>query len=325
MANPVSGTMQRYDAVGLREALSDTIYDISPTDTPFMNGAGRGPAARQTLEEWQTDSLSAVDAANAQIEGFEADFTTPSPTVRVGNYTQIVAKTLIISRTLDRVNKAGRRTELAYQIAKRGREIKRDIETIFLTNQAGGAGGATTARTLASMGAWLKTNVNFNTGDGGNPTYTAGVPDAARTDGTTRAFTETIFDNVMQTVWTSGGDVSILMVGPYNKTVVSGFSGIATRNFDLSNAAPRPMAVIGAIDVIVNDFGTVRVVPNRFQRERDAWFLDWDLIEARYLDGFMIERLAKTGDAEKRLMLAELTLCVKQEAGLGLAADLSTS
>lgn len=321
----VSGTYLRYDAKGLREQLTEQIFNISPEDTPFSSSVSRGSAS-QTLFEWQTDSLAAA-GANAQLEGDDVGFTTPAATVRVGNYTQIARKSVIISGTLESVDKAGRKSEIAYQTAKRGAELKRDMEYVVLQNTPGDAGGAGTARTLASMGAWVKSNTSAGSG-GGDPTYTSGVPGAARTDSTSgdlRAFTETIAKNVVQQIWTEGGTPKVLMVGPYNKTVVSGFSGIATRNFDISNASPKPTAIIGAADVWVTDFGTIRVIPNRFQRERDGWFLDWDMLSLRFLRPMFTEKLAKTGDAEKRAMWVEWTLQVKQEAGLGLAADLTTS
>lgn len=320
----VSGTGTRYDMQGLRESLHDRIYDISPEDTPFVMGAGRGPNAKQTLEEWQTDSLTAA-GANAQIEGDEATFTTPSATTRVGNYTQIMRKTLILSDTLEQVDKAGRRSELAYQLAKRGAEIKRDLEFTLLANTGGSGGNTTTARSMASMGAWVKTNTSIGT-SGGDPSYTTGVPSAARTDGTQRAFTEAIAKTVIQAGWTQGAKFTTLMVGPVNKQRVStDFAGIATRNYDLSNVSAKPMAAIASIDVYVSDFGVMRVVPNRFQRERDAWFLDFEFVELRYLRPLSQVKLAKTGDAEKRMMVQEVTLCVKQEAALGGAFDLTTT
>lgn len=320
----VSGTATRYDMKGLREDLSDVIYNISPEETPFMSSAGRGTKAMQTLVEWQTDSLAAADGTNARLEGNDAAFTTPSATVRVGNYTQISDKTGIISGTLEAVDKAGRKSEKAYQIAKRGKELKIDQEKIILQAQAGDAGGVGTARKLAGMNAWVKTNTDAGSG-GGDPTYTSGVPAAVRTDGTQRAFTETILKSVISAVWTSGGTLGTLMVGPFNKSVVSGFSGVVTRNFDMSNVKPSPTAIIASADVYVSDFGTLRVVPNRHQRERDAWLIDWDLVSVRYLRPYKEETLAKTGDAEKFLINCEYTLEVKQEAGLGLAADLNES
>lgn len=321
----VSGTLLKYDIQGGRESLSDAIYMITPEKTPFISGAGRGKRATATLEEWQTDELASVDTTNAHLEGDEATFSTPSATVRVGNYTQISRKTLIVSRTTEQVSKAGRKSEIAREMMKRSKELKRDQEAISLMAQAGNAGGSSTARNLASLSAWVKTNVDFNTSDGGNPTYTSGVPSAARTDGTLRAFTETIAKSVMQSGYTEGAEFGVLMVGPYNKTVVSGFSGIATRNYDLSNVSPRATAVIASVDVYVGDFHTVRVIPNRFQRERDGWFIDWEFVELRYLQPHMVEKLAKTGDAHKRMLITEWTLAVLQEAGLGLAADLTTA
>lgn len=320
----VTNTFTRYGAKGLRERLSNVIYNISPEDTPAVSMARKG-STDQTLYEWQTDELADTDTGNAHLEGDDiTSFPAISPTVRVGNQTQISRKLVIISGTLDAVNKAGRKTELAYQVSKRGRELKRDMEAIVCSNQGGDSGGTGTARQTATLGAWLKTNVDFGSG-GGNPTYTSGVPDAARTDGQQRAFTETILKAVVQSGYTEGAKFSTLMVGPFNKSVVSGFSGVVTRNFDMSNVSPRPTAVIAAVDVYVHDFGTLIVRPNRFQRERDAWFLDPEFLGIRHLRGFRTIPLAKTGDAEKRMLLVEWGLEVKNEAALGLAADLNAS
>jgi hypothetical protein len=321
----VTGTYTRYTAQGLREHLTDVIYDISPEDTPFVNGAGRGKA-NQTLFEWQTDVLGNVDTANAHLDGDDiTSFPTVVPTVRVGNYTQISRKLLIISGTLEAVDKAGRKSELSYQLSRRGAEMKRDMEAISLANQGGDAGGVGTARRTATLGAWVKTNVSFNSTGGGNPVYASGVPGVARTDGTLRAFTETILKTVIQSAWTSGAKPSTLMVGPVNKQRASGFPGIVTRNFDMSNTTAKPTATIAAVDVYVSDFGTFKVIPNRFQRERDAWLVDFDYVSIMYLRPFQQEALAKTGDAHKRMMLAEWGLKVNQEAALGLCADLTTT
>lgn len=319
----VSGTYTRYDANGQREQLTEVIYNISPEDTPFSSALTR-TAASQTLYEWQTDSLADADENNAHLEGDDASYSTPAPTVRVGNYTQILRKTAVVSGSLEEADKAGRKSEIAYQVTKRGKEMKRDLEKVLLRAQAGNAGGTATPRRLASLNAWVKTNVDMG-GTGANPTYTAGVPGAVRTDGTQRAFTETIAKAVLQAVWTSGGTPRVLMCGPVNKSKVSGFGGIATRSFDISNSSPKPMAVIAAVDVYVSDWGTVRVVPNRFQRERDAWVLDFEMLALAMYRPVKSTPLAKTGDAEKRMLLMEATLQVKQEAGLGLAADLTTT
>lgn len=322
----IGNTFTRHDAVGVREDLADVIYDISPMDTPVLSGASKARTT-QTLFEWQVDSLAAATTQNAHVEGDDiGSFPATTPTVRVGNYTQISRKLLILSDTLEAVDAAGRRSELAYQMAKRGRELKRDMESIIFSNQAGDAGGTATARQTAALGAWLQSNVNL-AGDGANSGHTSGVPSAGRTDGTQRALTETIFKNVLQQSWESGANVDAMIAyaGAYNKGVISTFNGVVTRNFDISNASPRPTAVIAAVDVYVSDYGTVRIVPHRYMRARDVYFLDMEYLAIRELRPFRVVKLAKTGDAEKRMLLTEWGLQVKNEAALGLAADLTDS
>lgn len=319
-----AGTVTKYDIKGKRESLSDMIYDISPEDTPFLSMAGRGEPADATLVEWQIDQLEDPDGSNAQLEGDEAAFDAPDPTKRVGNYAQISRKTVAVSGTTEAVKKAGRKSELARLVAKRSKGLKRDMETILLQNQGGESGASDVARKLAALPAWVKTNVD-KASDGANPTYTNGVPSTGRTDGTQRAFTETMLKTVAQLLWNNGGEARTLMVGAYNKTKVSGFAGIVSRNFDISNASPKPTAVIASVDVYVSDFGTFRTLPNRFQRARDAWFIDPEMVSLRYLRDFQTTPLAKTGDSEKRMLLGEYTLQVNNEAGLGLVADLTTS
>lgn len=320
----VTGTYTKYDAKGIREDLSDVIYNISPTECPFMSGAGREKVSN-TLFEWQVDSLTDAVTTNRHIEGNEAEFTTPAATARAGNYANISSKTLILSGTLEAVNKAGRKSELAYQMAKRGQELKRDMEAASLANIAGSAGTTAGARASAGLPAWIYTNDQI-AGDGGCPYTGSGAPSSVRTDGTQRAFTETILKAGIQAVWVSGGTPKVLMCGPVNRSKVSSsMTGIATRNFDISNAPAKPMASIASVDVYVSDYGTLTVIPNRFQRERDAWILDFDYVSFAYLRPFKVEKLAKTGDAEKRQLIVEWGLKVKNEAALGGAFDLTTS
>lgn len=311
-------TYQTYTAIGQREDLSDVIYNISPTDTPVMSSVGKAKATA-VYHEWQTDSLAAATTNNAAVEGDDATDATMSPTTRLGNYTQIVQKTVKISGTLDAVDKAGRKSEKAYQLAKASAEIKRDIETIINANQGRSAGNSSTARKLGSLLSWITTNSSVGT-SGADPT-TIGV--STRTDGTARSFTETILKDVIQQVYTAGGNPKILMVGAYQKQAVSAFAGIAAQRY----MAPsnEPTTIIGAADVYMSDFGTVSVVPNRFMRTRDALVLDPEYAALAYLRPFATNELAKTGDSEKTQILAELTLEVRNEAAHGIAADLAVA
>jgi hypothetical protein len=219
-------TFTAHSAIGQREDLTDIIYDISPTETPFMSSIGKTKATA-VYHEWQTDSLAAATTANAAIEGADATSATLSPTVRLGNYTQIIQKTVQVSGTLDTVNKAGRKSEKAYQLAKASAELKRDLETILLANQGRSAGSSTIARKMGSILSWIKTNSDV--GSGGADPATIGV--STRTDGTQRTFTEALLKTVVSEVFVSGGSPKILMVGAAGKQKVSSFAGIAAQRY----------------------------------------------------------------------------------------------
>ena len=286
-----------------------------------MSNIGRQNVSN-SLFEWQTDTLAAA-AANAQLEGDDVGtFDAVTATVRLQNYAQISRKTIILSATEEVVNKAGRRSELAYQIAKRGSELKRDQEFVMLNGGIAVAGDSTTARVTASLGAFVKTNTDKQT-NGTDPSYTT-LPNSARTDGNVRTFTETILKNVIQKVWTAGGTPKILMCGPVNKQRVSGFSGIASSRFNIDGGA-KPATLVGAVDIYVSDFGNVQVIANRFQRERDAWVIDPDYAKMTVLRPYQQVELAKTGDSEKRMLICEWGHLVSAENAHGLAADLVTS
>ncbi len=317
----VTNTFTTFDAKGIREDLSNVITNIAPEETPYMSNIGR-ESISNSLYEWQTDTLAAA-AANKQLEGDDVtSFDAVTATVRLQNYAQISRKTIVLSATEETVNKAGRRSELAYQIAKRGAELKRDQEFTMLNGAVAAAGNTTTARGTASLQAFIKTNYDMQT-NGANPSYTT-LPNSARTDGNVRTFTETILKNVIQQVWTAGGTPKILMTGPVNKQRVSGFSGIASSRFNIDGGA-RPATIIGAADIYVSDFGNVQVVPNRFQRERDAFVIDPDYAKLMTLRPYQQVELAKTGDAEKRMLIVEWGHKVLAENAHGIAADLITS
>ena len=314
MAQPTN-TFDTYDAIGIREDLQDVIYSISPTETPFMSSAAR-EQVKNTFHEWQTDALAAAVTNNAVIEGDDATLDAASATSIIGNYTQIMDKTVVITGTQESVDKAGRASELAYQIAKKSKELKRDIESTLLTNQARAAGNSSTARTFGSIGAWIATNDNL-AGDGTSPTANNGSD--ARNDGTQRALTEDMLKDVIKNVWNAGCNPSVVMVGPFNKQKISGFTGGSTR-FDAS----EDKTLYTSIDVYSSDFGDLEVVHNRFFRDRDALVLDMDYWSVGFLRDFTMHELSKTGDAEKRQLLVELTLISRNEAASGGVFDLTT-
>jgi hypothetical protein len=312
-------TYQVYQSIGNREDLSDVIYNISPTDTPIMSSIGKTKATA-VYHEWQTDQLSASTTANALVEGASASDATLSPTSRLGNYTQIVGKTIMVSGTLESVDKAGRKSEKAYQLAKASSEIKRDMETIITANQGQSAGATSTARTLGALLSYIKSNTSKNgTSVTGVDPVTVGV--STRTDGTTRAFTEAMLKSVIASVFTNGGTPSALFVSPTQKQVVSGFTGLAAQRYQVPTTGQA--TILAGADLYQSDFGVLSIVPDRFMRTRDALILDPEYAALAFLRPFQTNELARVGDAEKTQILAEFTLEVRNEAAHGGVFDLS--
>lgn len=210
-----------YQAIGMREDLSNTIYNIAPTETPVVSSIGKTKATA-TLHEWQTDTLGAA-ANTALVEGADAAAFTAVPTVRATNRTQIIGKTVNITGTLDSVDKAGRKTETAYQLAKAGQELKRDIEFAILGNVAPVASASSTAPKMASIQTWLRTN--YTTVGTGSPAAPASPPGSATrtatSSGTTAAFTEASLKTAMKSAFNAGGSPTMLVVPPNQKVKVS--------------------------------------------------------------------------------------------------------
>ena len=216
-----------YNGKGIAESFEDIIFDISPEDTPLLSMAKRMTAG-QTYHQWQTDQLSAA-GDNRTLEGDDSTFATLSPTTVLGNYCQISQKTVKISNTYDVVRKYGRKSEVAYQLMKAGKELKRDMEYALVRNQASSAGGAATARSSAGMESWI-TNRVLATGStsGTTPGFSGGTV-AAPTDGTSVTFIEADLKSALQLAWTDGGDPSVILMSATNKARFSTFAGIATR------------------------------------------------------------------------------------------------
>jgi len=312
----ITNTFTTFNAKGLREDLGDIIYNISPTETPFMTGVAREKATA-VFHEWQTDALEAPNGGNAQIQGDDiSTFDPVVPTVRLGNYTQISRKTVIIAGTEEVVDKAGRKSEVGYQVAKKGKSLKRDLETILLQNQArtAGAVGATAALT-ASVLAYIHTNVSMGAG-GANP---VGDGTNARTDGTQAAITEAMLQATLASVWQNSGDEpDMVLVNSSQKQNISKFVGNNTRYINADEEK-----LVTSVDVYVYDFGTVEVKPDRFMRQRDALILNTDLWAVAWLRPISLTDLAKTGDNTKKMLLGEYALTARNEAGSGLLADLT--
>lgn len=318
MAQPTN-TFDSYDAKGIREDLSDVIYNISPEETPFYTACAKAKATN-TLHEWQTDALRS-SADNAHIEGDDTIAEARTSTVRLNNRTQIFKNAVVIPGTDAGLNKAGRAREMAYQVLKIAKEQKLDIEKAMFANQAKVAGDATTARRMAGVPAWLTTNTNFQSGNSGaDPT---GDGSNARTDdGTPTAFSQTKFDSVMQSIWVQGGKPDSVYLSAFQMNVALGFTG---NNNQRSNITAEAEKVIKHMAVYVTPWGTVEFKPTRENRARDVFIMQDDMWAVGVLRATKNEELAKTGDNEKRQVVTELTLVCRNEKSSGGIYDNTTS
>jgi len=306
----------------VRENLANVIYNIAMMETPFISNIGKEDV-ENTYFEWQVDTLASPNTVNVQIDGDDASNDSRAMTNRVGNYTQISRKTIQVSGTQEAVTKAGFKSQMAYEIAKAGKELKRDAESMLLLNQQAVVGNSTTARRTAGLPAWIRTNVSMGA-SGVNPTLsgsTDGYPNAAYTAGTTRAITETLLKTLAQSVWSVGGSLDMLMVDGLNKQTVSTFAGLAVNRFELTKV--KPLAIIGAADVYLSDFGEIQIVPNAFMPHAYAALIDTGYVSLATLRAPQTRDLANTGDSIRKMLIWEYGLKVRNEKAHGIIRDLT--
>jgi len=304
-----SGTEE--DVIDIKEI----VYNISPTETPFVNSVGTRNVSN-TVFEWITEELSAT-STTTDLEGDAISAAAASLTTRNSNVCQIMSRAVAVTGTQSAIKLYGKTSQMAHQMARRTKELKRSVEAALLSNQARNNGNATTARTSGMIGCWLDTNTSFDAG-GADP-VTAGS--TARTDSATqRALTASIINTVMQSCYTEGGEPDRLMVGPFNKTVVSTLTGrsIAREMIDSNTAGAN-------VTVFASDFGNLSVVTDRFQRERDAFLIDPEYWKVAYLRNFQVSEIGKTADAQTKFLVCEMGLESTQEAASGGIFDLTTS
>jgi len=322
-----TNTRETYGAIGIREDLSNIIYNISPMDTPFLNGCGRG-SADNTSFEWQTDELK-TPAANRQKEGDDYASTAATEPRRLQNYTQISATQVQSSGTAEAVDFAGRKSTQAYQLAKRAKEMKRDMEQMLLDGTVKAIGASGTARETASFATWIGTNsastsnvVAASDGSGltnsGSSTYPDGTS-SATTGGTNTTTTLALVNNVVARIWDLGGTPDTMLCNSTVKATISsssvGGAVVATPRNDIGSK--NNITAVNAVDVLVTDFGTFKVVPDRFIPATNLDFIDFDLWSIDYLRPFRTETLAKSGDSVKQLLIAEYGLRAKNGNGSG--------
>lgn len=298
-------------ASGLAEDFEDAIFMVSPTETPMLTMAKRKSASAR-YHQWQEDTLAAP-AANVQAEGFDATYGTAPPATTLGNYCQISAKTVDISRTLDIVRKYGRKSEVARELMKRGKELKRDMEYAISRNQAS---VSTTDRASAGWETMIHENlVKCNSGQG--QAYSVrGFSSASWTapqDGSLATFIEADLTSALGLAWDDGGDPTVIMMSKKNKNLFNSFAGVATKYNEVKGT--NQAIVTGAADMFVSSYGNHMIKLNRYMRDEAVFCIDPEYISVAYLDGIKKTQMAKTGDSERWLLTVEYALvCDNRQA-----------
>lgn len=315
MAAPTN-TATTLTTIGIREDLSNLIFRVAAEQTPFVSNIGR-TKAKQTLHEWQTETLASPSATNAQLEGDDVGtLDAPNNTARVGNKTQIFRKTGGVSGTADQVDLAGRASEMARQKLLKGKEAMRDLEARMIGNYASNAQSGSTPRGAGGMLAWLSTNVSR--GAGGSSGGFASGDVAAATNGTQRTFTEDQLKTVMASAFNNGAKPSQVYLSAADKQVFSGFTGIADIRTD---AAKGKTTIYGAADFYQSDFGLLAAIPHPYGLTRDVLFADPEMAALSTLRPWNTQALAKSGDSEKFMLIGEFTLENRNEKAHGVVSD----
>ena len=317
-----SNTNKTFDVKTIREDLQEAMISISPTETVLMSSIGT-KTAENTYFEWTQVDLASPDSSNRVLEGESSPGNdAPTNAIRLGSYTQLSDKVVEVSSTANAVNGVADAQTTAKQIAYKLKELKRDMETMLLSNVASNAGAAGTARVTAGLPAYLRTNVDRGVG-GANGTLsgtTSGFVNAAATDGTLRALTEAQLKSVIASCWDNGAEPSIVLCGSLVKQKISStFTGSATKYQDMTDSKK----LNAAIDLYVSDFGTLSIVPTRFQRARDVFVLDPSYARVAYLQKTKQTQLAVTGHSSRRLISVEMGLQIDQQSAHGVISDIN--
>ncbi len=315
MAQP-SNTLSTYGYTGRREDLADIIYDVSPTETPFLSAIPKAKAT-STKHEWLTRALAAASGSNAVIEGDDATTDAANTNSRVFNYTQISDKVARVSGTQEAVTNAGISSVMAREMEDKMKELKRDVETTLLQNVAYVAGNDTLARKMAGLSCYVKTNIS----KASNGTAATGDGSDTYTTGTARALDESLVEAALATGWSNGAMPSLGVMNAFQKRKFAAFAGSSTKTQDASKTK-----VVNNVEVYVDPLGTeIRLVPCRHAPTNTIYFIDPEMVAFTTLRNFQTKELAKTGDSDRKQILVEYTMEVRNEKGHCAVYDLTTS
>jgi hypothetical protein len=308
----VAQAFTTYAAKGNREDLSNSVYNIDPFDTPIMSAIKRRNAKNRTFD-WQTENLPQVDADNAQVEGFVLDPEVSQPTVRLTNVTQISKRDATVSGSQEAADAAGKGSEMAHQMAIKAKVLKSDMETIICSRQArvDGEDSTPAARKTESFNHFV---ARFADRAGTDNAAVVGVVDStvgvlpttatgawvAPPEADLVVLDEAALGDAMEIAYGHGASPSLWAVSPALKRVVSTFQGRSS-----SQVLVGRTEVVATVDVIATDFGRVKCIPSRWVPADLGMLIDPEMAALAFYRNFRQFPIAKTGDAETRVVLAE--------------------
>lgn len=302
-----------FDSPANREDLQDIVYNVDPWETPFCT---RIPTtgATNTLHQWPIDELRAA-ATNTTIEGDDLSIKASTNPTRVTNQVQIFTESLMVSSTQQAVIQAGVDDEVDYQLVKKTKEVRTDVELAFLSDQVKSAGNKTTAATMAGYGSYALAGFS---GGAGSTGPTGGDGSTAPVAGTARDLDETILQANLATLWNNGGNCDMILTDGVQKGKISGFSGYADR---VKTAEDRRL--VAAIDIYESDFHDSEVVADRFLGTGRVFTVQTDMWAMADLLPLYQFEIAKSGIADKWGLEWETTLEARNQKASGQIRDLN--
>ena len=324
--------------VSNREDLANFISMITRDETPFLSSIGKSKATN-IYHEWQTDELTAPGNSRvAEGADFLAAGATPasgdgaaSTTIgamrtRLGNYTQINSKVISVSGSRRAIDQAGVADEYAYQLKKRGTEMRRDMEFDLVntynkqtTSGARQTGGyqsfVNSDDTCVFKGAFTAPS----TPNAGTEVITVASGAA------TAALALTDIDSVMQKIYENGGSATRIMVSPKLRR---DFSDLMVNDTGVRRNIDEDGKLRQSVDVYMSDFGDLMVVPNYIMglstgagaaEHKDSCALVYD---PQWFAHATLRPLAEVdvgqkGDTTVGMLVEETTFEVKNPKGCG--------
>lgn len=307
-----TNTMLTLQQKGKKLSFADRIANLSPTETPFQSMIG-SKSIKQTVHQWQTDKLDtarAVDHVGFK-EGSIADAEAAIPTVEKMNRVQMFRRVASVSDTANATDNYGRIREIAYQMDKAGKEMKRDVEVALLQN-----GDAVEEGSAARKMAGYKSLINTKGADDGDTGAVVHFDAANASSNTDFWFDEADIFKMTYNLYLAGSEADVIMVHPslmgmFASLVESGsgrqhnFSGGETRFSLYVNEIRDPLGRV------------YRVIPNRFMPVDAIYFFNAKDFTKATLRPATRTKLAKDGSYEKFMIESELTLALRHPSAAG--------